>query len=304
MSNEKTTAVANPSANSKEITQQVLSKIQSFQTTGELKLPVDYSPENALKSAYLMLIEQKVQNKPVLEHCTKESVANALLDMVVQGLSPMKKQCYFIPYGDKLQLSRSYMGTIAVAKRIGGVKSINAQVIYIGDSFAFAVDPETGIKSITKHETKFENIDDNKIAGAYAVVILEDGTKHVEIMTIAQIERSWMQGAAKGNSGAHTGFKGEMSKKTVINRALKLFINSSDDASLFQEEEINDSQVDAAVKQEIKNNANKTEIGHTEEQDAVVLPSVTNLDEEEQEQKDPALSTDSTEKTKTPVLQF
>ena len=78
----------------------VLSKIKDFEEAGELKLPTNYSAANALKSAWLILQETKDRNdKPALVVCTKESVANALLDMVVQGLSPMKKQCYFIVYG-------------------------------------------------------------------------------------------------------------------------------------------------------------------------------------------------------------
>lgn len=81
----------------KDVVDTVLSKIKDFEEAGELKLPANYSAANALKSAWLILQETKDRNdKPALVVCTKESVANALLDMVVQGLSPMKKQCYFI----------------------------------------------------------------------------------------------------------------------------------------------------------------------------------------------------------------
>ena len=44
----------------KDISAQVLAKIEQFQQAGELRLPSDYSVENALKSAYLILSEQKV----------------------------------------------------------------------------------------------------------------------------------------------------------------------------------------------------------------------------------------------------
>ena len=92
----------------KDVVDTVLSKIKDFEEAGELKLPANYSAANALKSAWLILQETKDRNdKPALVVCTKESVANALLDMVVQGLSPMKKQCYFIVYGSKLTLQRS-----------------------------------------------------------------------------------------------------------------------------------------------------------------------------------------------------
>lgn len=104
----------------KNITEKVLAKIETFKLAGELRLPSDYSPENALKAAYLVLLETKTRRKPVMEACTQESIANSLLKMVVWGLSPLKKQCDFIAYGDKLSCDPEYTGNIALAKRYGG----------------------------------------------------------------------------------------------------------------------------------------------------------------------------------------
>jgi recombination protein RecT len=221
-----------------EITDSVLVKVNSLNSMGELKLPVDYSPENALKSAYLILNDMQVSGKPVLEVCTKESVANALLDMVVQGLSPMKKQCYFIPYGGKLTLSKSYTGTMAIAKRVAPIKSITANVVYKNDEFAYATDPLSGFKKLVSHKQVLENIDINDIRGAYAVVLFNDGESFIEPMTMKQIETSWLQGATKGNSPAHKNFRDEMCKKTAIGRACKMIINSSSDADMYRDEEI------------------------------------------------------------------
>lgn len=122
----------------KDVVDSVLAKITKFEETGELKLPANYSAANALKSAWLILQETKDRSdRPALVVCTKESIANALLDMVVQGLSPMKKQCYFIVYGNKLTLQRSYLGTLAIAKRVGGVLTAVANCVYEGDEFIF-----------------------------------------------------------------------------------------------------------------------------------------------------------------------
>ena len=109
----------------------VLKKVQIFTANKDLRLPPDYSPENALKSAWLILLETKDSNKkPVLEVCTKESIANSLLKMVLLGLNPLKSQCDFITYGDKLSCDPSYFGNIALARRHGGVKDIFATIIY------------------------------------------------------------------------------------------------------------------------------------------------------------------------------
>jgi len=248
-------------AKQSEVVDNVLSKVNQFEKLGQIRLPKDYSPENALKSAYLILKDQKDKSgTSVLDSCKKDSIANALLDMVVQGLSPMKKQCAFVPYGDQLTLVREYHGTIALAKRFGGVKDITANVIYQADEFAYQIDPETGRKKVTKHEQSLDNIDINAIKGAYAVLILEDGSTYTEVMTMVQIRTAWNQGAMKGGSPAHKNFTDQMSLKTVINRACKLFISSSDDGALFEDDGPKMDFQESKVNDDIKQNANRAAI--------------------------------------------
>lgn len=221
------------------ISEQVLSRIEQFQKDGSMILPKNYSVENHMKSAWLALqeVEDKEHHK-ALQICTKESIANSLLDMVLQGLSVSKKQGYFIVYGNKLIFQRSYFGTIALAKRAGGMVSEPvANVIYEGDDFLYEIDPKTAKVAIVKHSQKLENIDNSKIKGAYALVTLADETTQVTIMSMQQIRAAWGQGATKGNSPAHKNFAEEMAKKTVIGRACKAIINSSDDAWLYDGKE-------------------------------------------------------------------
>jgi len=254
----------------KDISSQVLAKVDSFQKSGELVLPKDYVVENALKSAYIILSDPK---NNLLEKCDKSSVAEALLKMVVYGVSPIKKQCYFIPYGQKLECSVSYAGNIAIAKRYGNLKSIKANAIFEGDTFEFEVDATTGRRKITKHSQTLESIGNPILKGAYAVYELNNGIIDVEIMNIKQIQAAWGQGGSKGNSPAHKNFGDQMAVKTVINRACKLLISSSDDSILYDPLEENE-YVDTAkgnVEQEIKDNANNETIGfeHIEEAEIV-----------------------------------
>lgn len=271
----------------KNITDKVLIRVKEMEETGNLNLPKNYSYQNALKSAYLILSETVDRNKqPVLTSCSKESICNALLDMVIQGLSPVKKQCYFIPFSGKLQLMKSYLGNIASTKRLNGVKDIFANVIYKDDDFEYKIDLETGLKVINKHEQKLENIDLNKIIGAYAVITKEDGRNFVEVMTMDQIRKAWNQGLTKGSSGAHKNFADEMAKKTVINRACKIFVNTSDDSDLliesinrtneYKEENIIEATHEE-VKEEIKEEANK-ELIDLEENELENLENEDNQD--------------------------
>ena len=252
MANEKQTAANGTKAVQKydNISEQVLARIEDFQKTGGMVLPKDYSVENHMKSAWLILQATTDRSgQQALAVCTKESIANALLDMVLQGLAVSKKQGYFIVYGNKLEFQRSYFGTVALAKRTGGIKTEPvANVIYEGDEFIYTIDPKTARISIVKHEQKIENIDNNKIKGAYALVTLADGSTQVTIMSMAQIRAAWGQGATKGNSPAHKNFAEEMAKKTVIGRACKTIINSSDDAWLYEGKR-DDMDSDAATRQ-------------------------------------------------------
>lgn len=251
----------------KDITDNVLGRIKELEAVGSIVLPKNYNPGNALKSALLILSETVDKDrKPVLQSCSKVSICNALLDMCLQGLSPVKKQCYFIAYGGKLQLSKSYLGNIAATKRLKGVKDVKAHAIYEGDEFEEGYDYKTGIITVTKFIPKFENVDLSKIKGAFAVVIGEDGPIHTEVMNISQIKAAWNQGASKGNSGAHKNFTDEMAKKTVINRACKNFVCTSDDSDILIES-INrtneydpEDKVENTIKEvheEIKENANQ-----------------------------------------------
>ena len=209
-------------------------RVKDLEETGGLMFPKNYSAANQIKAAWFVLQETKDRNgEPALEVCNKNTIANAVLDMVIQGLSVSKKQGYFIVYGDKLEFQRSYFGTVALAKQCGMQGNPVANIIYEGDDFEYRINTETGLTSIVKHEQKFENVDISKIKGAYAIVTMPDGQKQVTIMSIAQIRTAWGQGATKGASPAHKNFTDEMAKKTVIGRACKMIINSSDDAYLF-----------------------------------------------------------------------
>lgn len=217
------------------ISETVLDRIEKFKEDGSITLPMSYSVANHLKSAWLVLQSTKDKDgNPALSVCTKDSIANALLDMVLQGMSVSKKQGYFLVYGNILSFQRSYFGTISLAKRVGGI-SIEpvANIIYEEDDFVYTIDPNTGRTKIIKHEQKLENIDNNKIKGAYALLTHKDGSISVTLMSMQQIRSAWNQGPTKGGSPAHKNFTDEMSKKTVINRACKVIINSSDDSWLY-----------------------------------------------------------------------
>lgn len=265
----------------KNITDTVLNKIQKFQSAGQIYFPNNYSPENALKSAWLKLQDVKDKNgKLALETCTQPSIANALLNMVIQGLNPMKNQCYFIPYGNQLTLMRSYFGSIAVAKQFGEIEDITAEVIYEGDKFETEI--KRGKTIVKSHTRSFENINKAKIIGAYATILYKDNTEESLVMTKEQIKNSWKKSKLNPDDkdSTHSIYTEDMCKRTVINKICKYYINTKDDSNLnmikeafeTSDEELKETE----VAYEIQENANKEIIDiEAEEQKEEVIDTAS-----------------------------
>lgn len=217
----------------KSITDKVFNRVVDLEIKGAVDLPDNYSVGNALKSAYFKLKDLKNKdNKPVLEFCSSESIANALLDMVVQGLNPAKEQCYFIPFGQDLQMMRSYLGTIAITKRLEGVKDVVAYAIYKEDLLEFGFDFITGKQVIKEYKPNIHKHKPEDIIGALALIIGYDEILYTEYMDIDQIRNAWNMGKMNGASKAHKNFKDQMVIKTVVNRACKKYWTTSDDSYL------------------------------------------------------------------------
>lgn len=209
------------------IFEQVSSYISREEDQG-LALPAGYSLNNALKAAWFKLEGTKDRSgRPALKVCTNNSISMALMDMAVQGLSPAKNQCYFIVYGNELQMQRSYFGTIAALKRLERVKDIDAQVVHEGDEFEIGAD-KVGRLIVKTYKPSFDNLD-KPIKGAFAFIELADGRVAYTVMTKKQIDTSWAQSR---QHNVQQKFGDEMAKRTVINRAAKMIINTSDDSDL------------------------------------------------------------------------
>lgn len=192
---DKHTAVATIEEGS--IADQVLHRVTTMEAANELTLPDGYHVGNALKSAWLYI--QSIKDKadrPATQTCTRASIANCLLEMVIRGEHPMH-HCYFIPTGNQLTFWEKYTGKLMRAKRDTDIKSVNAQVVYKGDEFTYTVD-EDGRYQLVSHKTSIQNMTPANIVAAYAVVIMRDGSRHIEVMTLGHDPLSLGTGSGQG----------------------------------------------------------------------------------------------------------
>ncbi|MCK9467567.1 MAG: recombinase RecT [Candidatus Absconditabacterales bacterium] len=215
----------------KNISDSVQNKVTQLVKDGRLDLPSDYSIGNAVSSAWLVLQSVTVKGGALaLDVCTKHSIANALLDMVILGHNPVKHG-YFIAYGNKLTWFPSYLGKSASLKRLKGFeREPIATLIYENDELSFDHN-ELGEERITNHVSSWKNKLSGKIVGAYATVKQGDIVRSA-VMTMAEIKEAWTKNPSPNNRRDHTEFTGEFSKRTVINRLIKTILKTSNDDNL------------------------------------------------------------------------
>lgn len=281
----------------KQQIQTVENRVSQLHQAGQLDLPEDYSASNALRSAFLVLQNTKdMQKRPALEVCTPASISNALLDMVVQGLTPARSQGYFIAYGQQLVFQRSVYGDMALAKRLDPrIADIVAEVVYDGDEFEFEL--VRGKKKVTRHKQTLDSLT-GQIKGAYCTIIDQKGNEISSvIMSWSEILRSWKKsvikpvqdnGQLKAGS-THASHPEEMAKRTVTRKALKPVINSGADGYLRQSVTRSDQvQAEQDAVKEIEAQANgdviDLETGEVFENEPEAVPAPTSDQQPEQPQ--------------------
>lgn len=226
-----------PASEKITVTARVAKMVREAVEKSTLQLPQDYSADNALKAAWLTLQETKDKNDmPVLQVCTEISIMNALMQMVIEGLTTAKDQGYFMAYGNVLAWQRSYFGDQALAKRLVPGIDIYSAVVYLGDEFEFEI--IRGRKVVSKHKSSLENQDPSKIKAAYCGAYKEDTGEDLGaiIMTYADIKQSWSMSKTYKENGAgpHNKFPDRFCQRTVTRRRCLPIINTSSDAELLR----------------------------------------------------------------------
>ena len=203
----------------------LIKTLDDHMKNGTIIVPEGYNYIAAINSAMYLLSEATDKNgKPALEVCTTKSINYSLTKMVLLGLNPMLKQGYFIVYGNELQFMPSYFGDRAMAERTG-ITDIVARVVYDTDEFSCEfVDGYPVIKHIFGVKEKIVKEASN-ITHAYCLFTLPNGRRAGDVMTFAQILKSWAH-SKDPNRKSQNDSPEEMAKRTVTRRALKPYINS------------------------------------------------------------------------------
>lgn len=178
--------------------------------------------ESFLKEASFAI--QAINKNSYLASMDRGSIIQSLLNVSQTGLTlnPVLKLAHLIPRNGKCCLDVSYQGMVKLLTDTGSVKNVYAYIIHAKDIFEQSMG--TSVEII--HKPKLSG--KGEITGVYAVGILHDGKKQVEVMNIEEInairDRSESYKAfidKKIKSCVWHDFYDEMARKTVIKRLCK-----------------------------------------------------------------------------------
>jgi len=170
---------------------------------------------------------QLINSNPKLLEADQQSLLQSVYNVALTGLSlnPVLKLAYLIPRFNRgkitVSLDPSYQGLVKLLTDTGSIKSVYAHPVYEGDEFEVILGTATEII----HKPKFKSKTFEKV---YAVAILHDGSKQIEVMTAQEINE------IRDKSESYIAYKNgkiksciwvdnysEMCRKTVIKRIAK-----------------------------------------------------------------------------------
>ncbi len=191
---------------------------ESLKSQISLALPRHMTPDRMMRIALTEL-----RKNPKLAECDPITVVGAVVQSAQLGLELGSGlgHAYLVPFWNnkrrcfECQLIPGYKGFIDLARRSGQIASISARVVYEGDEFRYAY----GLDETIEHVPAAKRPSDARITHAYAVAVLKDGAKQMEVMTADEIER--VRQMSKQPDGVWKEFPAEMARKTAIRRIAK-----------------------------------------------------------------------------------
>jgi recombination protein RecT len=152
-----------------------------------------------------------------LEKCKIETFFRSVIEAASYGYALDGKHAYPIPYGNEITCSFDYKALVTCARRAGSIRDARFQVVHKNDEFDWY--EENGS---VKYRFRIAEDESNRgeIRGAYAVVILPDGTTRFEYMSRSELDKI-RRSSKSPDSPAWKNWIDRMFGKAVLKRALQ-----------------------------------------------------------------------------------
>lgn len=152
--------------------------------------------------------------------CQADSILACTIKAATFGLLP-ERDCHFLPFssqrggsGRMATFVPNYQGIIRMLERSGKVAKAFAHPVYEGDHFEIDY-----LADVFSHRPAL-NSQRTTIKFYYGCILLKDGTRHVEVMTLDEIEAIKRRSPAQ-NSGPWQTDPVQMARKTALKRVAK-----------------------------------------------------------------------------------
>lgn len=232
MSVEQTKSAAAPALSPKAaLIKEVSGRLQALLEKNISAMPKNFNQTRFLQNCLAVLLETKN-----IEQCTPMSVARAMIKGAYLGLDFFRRECYAIPYKNKdtgaydCNFQTDYKGEIKLCHIYSHrpILDIYAKLVREGDELEIAIrDNKPIIQFLPKQ------FNDGPVIGAFAACTFTDGGVIYDTMSKADVEKIRQQYSKAPDSPAWSKSPGEMYKKVVLRRLLKLvsldFDNSEQD---------------------------------------------------------------------------
>ena len=171
---------------------------------------------------------QILKGNEFMQKCDGQSILDAVLNISQTSLTlnPILNEAYLVPHKGKCVLYPSYQGLCKLATETGHIKSIECQLIYEGDDVVIDLATTERIKKHTPYILTGKP--KGRVLGGYSIATIDDGHKHIEIMSEAQIhdvrkysESFKRDGIKKTSYSPWNNFADEMYRKTIVKRHFK-----------------------------------------------------------------------------------
>lgn len=204
-------------------------------------LPKHLTPERIQKLAVSV-----IARTPELMRCNLRSLVEGVATLADLGLElgGGLGYAYLVPYGAQAQAIIGWRGLIELARRSGKLKEVRTRVVYSKDVFELTYGDEEKLV----HRVRDLN-DRGELVAVYCIAEFKDGTRHLELMSKAEIEkvRAKSPTGRSAKSPWSTDYE-EMARKTVVRRSSKYWPLSAEDfgrSAAEVESEDNGEMIDA-----------------------------------------------------------
>lgn len=190
-------------------------------------------PEVVDPKRFVNVALQAVVRQPELFECSPGSIVQSVLQSAQLGLEiggPLQ-HAHLVKFGGDAQLIVGYKGMIYLAKRSGAINKAVVRAVYEGESFR----AEFGSENKIYHTPRFDidRSNDANITKVYVIFWLPDGEQQFEVIGREEVEKIRSVSKAKNGPG-WTKWWGEMAKKSVVKRGLKMIPLTSEVAAAIE----------------------------------------------------------------------